>query len=154
MAETLGGTTAGRWWEYYTVRYFVGTVVGVAAVVVLAQIPNGPIPLAGVLSIQNLSRLDVPGFLALSAAGFAYCYVASAPILLAHAVRGQLVGVRKTMWCVLCLVAGTGLFLYGLMWSIRSFHIFSLESTGWLLFAMILGSQLVAIAAAWRDRFN
>lgn len=78
-----------RWWEYYTVRYFVGTVVGAGIVAALNQMPGSPFEwlLSSLPEFKDASFKDLALF---GAVGFAFCYVASAPILSLHASREHL----------------------------------------------------------------
>ena len=85
-------TTNTRWWDYYVVRYLVGTVVGAAIVVFL----NG-YTLSPFANFFDLASEDTGEFGKLfanitlySSVGFAFCYIASAPILTLHATRTYL----------------------------------------------------------------
>lgn len=76
-------TGNGKWWEFYIVRYALGTVFGVLIVNFLVgsglaiPFPNG-----------NISDITKPeGLPLLLGYGLAYCYLASAPILVFHAGR-------------------------------------------------------------------
>jgi hypothetical protein len=74
---------SGRWWEFYFVRYALGTVFGVLIVRFLAGHGlNIPFPDGAVTEIANPEGMPL-----LLAYGLAYCYLASAPILLFHAAR-------------------------------------------------------------------
>src|SRR5690349_4230254 len=79
------GEKTNRWWEQYYVRYFVGTIVGIA--VLMAVIDHSLFWEFRTLRVTGQSELwkEVA---ALTAAGLAYCYVASVPVLTLHAVRG------------------------------------------------------------------
>jgi hypothetical protein len=70
------------------VRYLVGTVVGALVVAFFVASKHSPFQpeLAGLLDLGDSQFLGV-GLAA--AAGFAYCYVASAPVLTFHALRAQ-----------------------------------------------------------------
>lgn len=135
-----------KWWEYYAVRYFVGTVVG--AVLVAFVSGHDGSPFAGQLKFGN----DAPNqtFLGLSlfaALGFAYCYVASAPILTLHSARAhlRLAGV-KARW-----------FSYAWPFIVS---ILLCIGTGWLLMPLvaaaltgiIVGFQLALIGLALWSR--
>ncbi|MBE3650927.1 hypothetical protein [Paenibacillus polymyxa] len=80
-----------RWWEFYLVRYFVGAVVGTIIVLLLVFGEGSKVKDilekvdAFKVSVNNFQmvHLWLYGFL-----GLAYCYIASGPILLLHAVRG------------------------------------------------------------------
>lgn len=71
-----------RWWEYYYVRYFVGTIYAVPLLYVLEhQLPQASSWLNDKWINSSL----------LVTAGLAYCYIASAPILLLHALRTRII---------------------------------------------------------------
>ena len=88
--DTLGTRASGRWWEYYALRYFVGTVIGGIVILYLATFPDSPFASLGIISVSDLKGLEIKQLTALGALGFAYCYVASTPMLLVHSLRGQL----------------------------------------------------------------
>lgn len=117
----------GRWWESYLVRYAIGTVVGALCVYALLDAVGGSVMAKalmmphvtdqhmGVLAssckeananacvaqlqlYQDLYGFNLPQLILLGIYGAAYCYVASAPGLVLHAVRRQLVsGVDKPL---------------------------------------------------------
>ena len=73
---------SGRWWEYYYVRYFVGTIYAVPLMYILArQFPQ---------AADQISSTWI-GPTVLVTGGLAFCYLASAPILVMHAVRTHVV---------------------------------------------------------------
>ncbi|MCC6295481.1 MAG: hypothetical protein IT469_02100 [Pseudomonadales bacterium] len=78
-----------KWWEYYAVRYFVGTVVGALVVAFLNLEPGSPFEdrLAILGDSKEVTFLGV-GLVA--ALGFAFCYIASSPVLTLHATRAHL----------------------------------------------------------------
>jgi hypothetical protein len=73
-----------RWWDKYYVRYFVGTVYAVPLLVALQKesIPDG--------AISHLSGDKWVNAAVITAAGLAFCYLASAPVLLLHTLRVHL----------------------------------------------------------------
>jgi hypothetical protein len=78
-----------RWWEYYVVRYFVGAVLG--AVIVLFLISQEHFPLKDDLAtLGDFKDSTFLGVSLVAAMGFAFCYVASSPILTVHATRAHL----------------------------------------------------------------
>lgn len=78
-----------KWWEYYAVRYFVGTVVGSVIVALLNSEPGSPFE--GYLTVLDSSKeASFLGVGLLAALGFAFCYVGSAPVLTLHATRAHL----------------------------------------------------------------
>jgi len=68
------------WWEYYVLRYLVGTVVGASVIFVIS---SDRTTLASLIS----SGVEWKNLAALAALGFAYCYIASAPMLTLHVIR-------------------------------------------------------------------
>lgn len=78
-----------KWWEYYVVRYFVGTVVG--ALLVAFLITESGSPFAGHASIIGSSaEANFLGVSLTAALGFAFCYIASSPILTLHTARAHM----------------------------------------------------------------
>lgn len=74
-----------RWWELYFIRYFVGAVVGGAIILYLnVQAPLDNLIMPGVKDVAQLSAQQLS---ILAALGLAFCYIASAPILVLHATR-------------------------------------------------------------------
>ena len=94
-----------RWWEFYAVRYAVGTVLGASLFYflcssnsVLKPLLSAAVPAstdsakfdstdAAAASHSGPAKLDSIQLSLLAAYGFVYCYVASAPILVFHAGR-------------------------------------------------------------------
>jgi hypothetical protein len=88
-----------RWWEFYFVRYFVGTAIG-AIVILFLIASDGPGvsnqgALAGVLKTLKPDQFDSGYMWLIVGLGLAYCYVASSPVLVLHATRGSLFSVRR-----------------------------------------------------------
>ncbi len=108
----------GRWWDYYLVRYAVGAIVGALCVYglldaiggdamkkllmmpsvsqtqldVLASAckdANANACVAQLQLYQNLYGFSLPQLILLGIYGLGYCYIASSPGLVAHAVRRQ-----------------------------------------------------------------
>ncbi|WP_109127128.1 hypothetical protein [Dyella sp. C11] len=76
--------TSGRWWEFYFVRYAMGTVIGALVVITLMHIDPALNRVLGRL----LDGLDGGGrFAVLGGLGLVYCYISSIPILVLHAGR-------------------------------------------------------------------
>jgi hypothetical protein len=88
----------GRWWEFYFVRYFVGTAIGALILLFLCavtplQTDQGEfLALLNLISPKQESGINIStGYvIVLTAIGLAFCYIASAPILVFHATRGAL----------------------------------------------------------------
>lgn len=103
-----------KWWEYYAVRYFVGTVIGALIIAFLNAHPGSLYE--GRLTLGDSSKeVTFLGVGLVAALGFAFCYVASAPVLVLHAARAHLRWSSvKASWklsvaCVLGAVALGGL---------------------------------------------
>lgn len=89
-----------RWWEFYFVRYFVGTALGAIVVLFLAS-ANSPVftnqgELATILKTLKPEKFESGYIAVLATVGLAFCYIASAPILVLHALRGSLLKVRSS----------------------------------------------------------
>lgn len=77
-----------RWWEFYGIRYAQGTVVG--ALIVFFLFSQSP-ALKGILFIPTEPKdFGIAHLVLLGIYGLAFCYIASAPILIMHAARGLL----------------------------------------------------------------
>lgn len=93
----------GKWWEFYLVRYALGTVFGV--LIVNALVKSG---LAVPFPDASISEIGKPeGYPLLIAYGLAYCYLSSAPILVFHASRFAMrqTGVRPSTIGILAVSA-------------------------------------------------
>ena len=82
--------TNTRWWEFYLVRYLLGSIFGASILFILnSRHPGALYAFLGSATI-GIIELQTSSVLILAALGFAYCYIASAPILVFHAARGVL----------------------------------------------------------------
>ena len=73
-----------RWWEYYFVRYLLGTVVGAFVVYCIIRATyQSQTPFIITDDKVNYFMVFILLFM-----GFSYCYVSSTPMLTVHAVRG------------------------------------------------------------------
>lgn len=73
-----------KWWEFYLIRYSMGTIVG--AVIVYALFKADPI-LSSFLLLPEDNKLEYFHYIYLAFYGLTYSYIASAPILVFHASR-------------------------------------------------------------------
>lgn len=89
MSDAHKPSSSGRWWEYYFIRYFFGTVIGAALVTLFADSID---PLKKLISplLHDPGKAGVADLTAIVGVGLAYCYIASAPMLVLHAMRAQL----------------------------------------------------------------
>ena len=76
-------------WDYYYLRYFVGAIVGAGLLVALWVADPRVLPsFPHTFPLAPRQGLDLAAVIAaLGTAGLAYCYIASAPILLMHGFR-------------------------------------------------------------------
>lgn len=142
-----------RWWEYYAVRYFVGTVFGAGIVVFLTEYQSSPLKgfLSKIVAVNGTEFKDITVFASI---GFAYCYVASSPILTLHTLREyiHLSHLREHVWrwpVALALGAAT-------TWAVATYWLSCLYLVGYLvasLLVFIIGLQLVLAATAVFNRF-
>lgn len=107
-----------RWWEFYFVRYFVGTTLGAVVVLFLAT-SNSPVfvsqgEVASILKSLKPERFE-SGYLAvLATIGLAFCYIASSPVLVLHATRGFLLKIRTSFnWWLIAFFSITVFALSG-----------------------------------------
>lgn len=87
-SEETKKTSSDRWWEFYFVRYFVGSVIGGAIVFYLNSKAGSALTGAIIPNVDDVSKLDAHLVSMLAAMGLAFCYIASAPVLVLHATRG------------------------------------------------------------------
>lgn len=85
---------SGKWWEFYFVRYFVGSVFGALIVLALALTSNSGLAdvISNSLSIAKSSPSEIGSehFIAAIIIGTAFCYFASIPILVFHTLRSYI----------------------------------------------------------------
>lgn len=89
-----------RWWEFYFVRYFVGTAIGAIVVLFLAT-SNSPVfvtqgEVASILKSLKPANFESGYIAVLATVGLAFCYIASSPVLVLHATRGSLLKIRTS----------------------------------------------------------
>lgn len=139
-------TNDGRWWEFYFVRYLVGTVVGAAIVFYLNSPGTSSLSNLIIHGVSDVSQLNAQGLSLLAALGLAYCYISSAPILVLHAARGVFLTREKTafswfFYVSLFLVGATafGYYLYQAVPDVTAIMAVS-------LLAIVLCLQLVPLA--------
>lgn len=169
------GITSSRWWEYYFVRYFVGSVIGSAVVLfivghLLAQSPqwfsafiSTLIPMAKDKSIAGmLETLDhsllldalvsAKTFFVIGAAGVAYCYLASSPMMILHACRAEVVDrangkLRNFLFWIITVIGFVTIVGFALD---RSHAAWAAA----LVFLAVLGSQVALIVRAAHTHFD
>lgn len=155
MSDAEKPKSSSRWWEYYVVRYFIGTIVGAGAILMFNE--ESASPLKGTLfpAISSFKDAGLHHLLVLVALGLSYCYIASAPILTIHALRAEIEFNGKrwfslaSVWFVVIfftLIVGVHLFLPLPLWSWRFFAI--------IFVCLILALQLTLIVEAKRNHFK
>lgn len=128
-----------KWWEYYAVRYFVGTVIGAVIVAFLSSTPLYS-------SLGILKEAEKSAFLGISlvaALGFAFCYLSSAPVLALHATRAHLRQKGKRLLSLTC-IALSALITY--------FCLNDLPSIARAGFSLAFGIQIGLVIAVVFDR--
>lgn len=98
-----------RYWEFYFVRYFVGTVVSSVIIFLLNTLADSALKGKLLPSVKGIENLNTESLLTMGALGLAYCYIASAPVLVLHANRSAFVGDDfkcRNLWYLLGLVIG------------------------------------------------
>ena len=112
---------SGNWWEFYFIRYFVGSILGALIVLFLSFHSNSSISeiTSNLLSIENISLKEIKGehFAASLVIGVAFCYISSVPILVFHSLRGYInfrekKKVNNKAFKVISLVAIYGIFFW------------------------------------------
>lgn len=136
----------GLWWEFYFVRYFVGTVVGGAILLYLNASETSSLHNLIIPGVTDVSKLDAQLLSLLAALGLAYCYVASAPILVLHATRGVYLTNNTTtyQWFLFCAFALVGLTALGFYSFQTAPDIKSILSV--VLLAVVLCLQLIPLS--------
>jgi len=144
----------GSWWETYVIRYFVGTVVGGAILLFLNGNEGSSLSDSFLPGIKTLSALDTGLLIVIAAAGLAYCYLASAPILVLHASRACLLPSNKRVmnWTLgpyfALILIGMIIFLW-IYWNEKKSINFILSLSALLL---VLGLQLIPLSIAMWNR--
>lgn len=121
--------TNNRWWEFYGIRYGMGTVVG--AIVVFYLVHEDELLKSILLLPGDNKDLGMAHVTVIAALGLAYCYISSAPILVLHACRNEiqvyLTGFR--CWSYVKIIASV--LVYSLFaWLIMGFN-GGLGKAGW-----------------------
>jgi len=73
-----------RWWEFYGIRYGMGTVIGAITLYLLFKSNDLLSPL---LFLPKDNHFEGFNLILLAVYGLAYCYISSGPILVLHAGR-------------------------------------------------------------------
>lgn len=106
-----------RWWEFYAVRYAMGTLTG-AAVVFAISIQLG-------FASPKLETVGPYEALAYMAIGLVYCYVASGPILVFHAARFSVIRLahKRSKPSLILSVFALGALAFGAFMAVYTSHV-------------------------------
>jgi hypothetical protein len=154
-SESVKPFTSVRWWENYLVRYFVGTAVGAAIIIILLDSSLSSFKSIVFSSSTKDSTVKDVNPWVLVAGGLAYCYFASAPMLTLHATRAQLGLVEmRHRWNRVVVLISTIVtltlgfkFLFKVEWT-------TIGALELLLFSVIFGTQIVLLIEAHRQSFR
>lgn len=156
-ATSYGGT---RWWEFYAVRYAMGSVVGAVIVYELCTHVSALTPLL-LMPAEGTTNKAAPGIgqlPLLAALGLTYCYVASAPILLLHAGRflinfePQTFSWQRLGWILFCLAVASALAGCVNYWNpSRNGTAATMSFMAVTLLLFVVGLQLVIVWATLRN---
>lgn len=148
---------SNRWWEFYFIRYFVGSVLGTVVVTALVFHPDSGLSaeISNLIAVpdKDVLKLKTDHFWVLLSLGIAFCYIASAPILVFHSLRAQFdfqsntpVGIGA--WIARFLVIAIPLgFLY---WAYQSHPItFALLSA----YTLVVVFQIIFLVPALKSKF-
>jgi hypothetical protein len=148
-------TSENRWWEYYFLRYFVATVVGTVTIIILSKSLCWLRTDLGLPLIKDLSSVEIKEMPGWAALGFAYCYVASAPMLVWHATRAHLglnpLLFRRAFWTLTAIGIASAFVLFAYCLSIVWW---TQGGLGLLVLLIIVGPQVATIVAAHFNRFR
>jgi hypothetical protein len=145
MAEN----TNSRWWEFYFVRYFVGTVLGAIIVYVLTVSSDSALSESLVPGVTK--EIGYPHLLLLAAYGLAYSYIASGPVLVLHATRSAFANREQTnfrLWFMATAILGV-IVLSVVMW-LKCINLMS--SLVLLLAYLVLVIQMVPLLFVFQNR--
>lgn len=147
--------TSVRWWENYLVRYFVGTAVGAAIILILVDSSLSSFKSIVFSSSAKDSTVKDVNLWVLVAGGLAYCYFASAPMLTLHATRAQLGLVemrlrwKRFAYFIIAIITLTLAlkFLFKVEWTaVRVLEL--------LLFSLVFGTQIVLLIEGHLKSFS
>lgn len=119
----------GNWWEFYFVRYFIGSVFGAFIILGIMFHPDSGMNevFLDFITVEDVTLKDISSSIlfGLLFLGAAFCYVASAPVLVVHTLRYRFTyswstnGVVKRWITILGLFAG----LSYALWQVLSFNL-------------------------------
>jgi len=149
---------SNRWWEFYFIRYFVGSVLGALIVMALSFHPDSM--LSGV--IASLFDFDKSGALQLKGEhiwvilsfGVAFCYLASSPILVMHALRAHFdfqsdTDLSLKAWGLRLIITAIPLIV---IWSLFGDN--KIKSGFLSAYGLVVAFQIVLLAPALYKKFD
>lgn len=149
---------SNRWWEFYFIRYFVGSVLGSLVVMALAFHPASGLAdvIANLFDFEDASLLKLKSdhFWVIFSFGVAFCYIASAPILVMHALRVQLdfqsdTNLSTRAWVFRIVVLAIPLSIAWLLFGNN------IAKTGFFsAYGMVVTFQLALLAPAVSNKFE
>ncbi|WP_027252096.1 hypothetical protein [Photobacterium halotolerans] len=109
-----------KWWEFYFIRYFVGSVFGALIFTAIIFHPDSGLSstIGELLNVKSLSLSTLTnGFLWVALiVGVSFCYISSAPILLLHTYRCKFNftsnKVSRGFWIYILIIMSVYAFLY------------------------------------------
>lgn len=155
MSDSEKSKDTSRWWEYYTVRYFVGTIVGAGAMLMFNEYSASPLKEKLFPAISSFKDAEIHHLLVLLALGLAYCYIASAPILTIHALRGEIrFGAKRCFsWATLWFAGVFSALLIATCFSL-ALPLYSWQFLAMSFVCLILALQVTLYIEAQRNRFE
>lgn len=138
-----------RWWEFYFVRYFVGSIVGAAVILFLNATEASALYLKILPKTYHLTDLTSNGLIVLGVLGLGLCLVASAPVLVMHATRGCISYKKRNVRQIAVFIF---IVLPIVVFSLLS-QIFSVgESLAWIFIVFIFGLQSYMLVCSFFDK--
>jgi hypothetical protein len=146
-----------HWWEFYGVRYAQGTVVGAMIIFFLF---NQNEALKKLLFIPPEPKdFGMSHLILLAVYGLAYCYIASAPILIMHAGRGLLFKsltnpnpnsgmLSRILWWLIPSFVTTGIYF------LNSSSDIKMEGLAVFLFSFLLAFQIQILVAIFKTSWD
>lgn len=139
------------WWEFYLVRYLIGTIIGAIILYVLLShfqksfLLEYKDVIKELLSIKEYSKI-----LLLLAGGFALTYIASSPVLILHAIRLKFnqKQSKRNEPKLITWVSGFILFLLGILCASLFYYLFKVSLiTG--LISLIISIPFMLLLYYW-----
>lgn len=145
---------SSSWWEFYVVRYGIGTVIGAILIFMICKDNDTLRPLLFGADAK-LAKLDSSLLTLLVGYGLTYCFIASAPILVFHASRFKIdLGESKkcsgsSSWAKLLIPPFFVTFLYALK-VLPGCGLSNIHTLLFLVAAIVIWGQYYAISQALR----